>query len=161
MENVKKLQRDTQHKVIGGVCSGLANYFGIDAVLVRLLFVIAFLVFSTGFWIYLILWIVMPASRFVSPQADYVVAPNGDAVEAEEVPQEAKPADNPVDNKDKKEDPDSNKKSSLVVGLVLIGVGALGLLHRFVPEFNWRTAWPILLIVLGLYLLLPPKQKES
>ena len=154
MENVKKLQRDTQHKVIGGVCSGLANYFGIDAVLVRLLFVIAFLVLSTGFWIYLILWIVMPAGRMVSPQADYVVAPNGDAVEVEEVSQEAKPAD-------KKEEPDPNKKSSLVVGLILIGIGALGLLHRFVPEFNWRTAWPILLIVLGVYLLLPPKQKES
>ena len=40
-------------------------------------------------------------------------------------------------------------------------LGALGLLHRFVPEFNWRTAWPILLIVLGIFLLLPSKQKES
>ena len=44
----KKLQRDTQHKVISGVCSGLANYFDIDASLVRLLFAIAFFAFSSG-----------------------------------------------------------------------------------------------------------------
>ena len=60
MENNKKLQRDTQHKVIGGVCSGLANYLGLDASLVRLFFAIAFFIFSTGFWVYIILWIVMP-----------------------------------------------------------------------------------------------------
>jgi len=155
MENVKKLQRDTQHRVIGGVCSGLANYFDIDAVLVRLLFIIAFLAFSTGFWIYLIMWIVIPAGRTVLKQADYVVTPNGDAVEveAETVPQEGPQGE--------KKDPDPNKKSGFIAGLILIGIGALGLLHRFVPEFNWRTAWPILLIVLGIFLLLPSKQKES
>ena len=60
MENQKKLQRDKQNKVIGGVCSGMANYFGIDAALIRLLFVVAFLFFSTGFWIYVILWIAVP-----------------------------------------------------------------------------------------------------
>jgi phage shock protein PspC (stress-responsive transcriptional regulator) len=47
----KKLQKDTQHNVIGGVVSGLANCFDIDASLVRLLFAIAFFVFSSGFWI--------------------------------------------------------------------------------------------------------------
>ena len=66
MENQKKLQRDKQNKVIGGVCSGMANYFGIDAALIRLLFVVAFLFFSTGFWIYVILWIVMPAGDIMA-----------------------------------------------------------------------------------------------
>ena len=47
MENQKNLQRDKQNKVIGGVCSGMANYFGIDAALIRLLFVVAFLFFSS------------------------------------------------------------------------------------------------------------------
>ena len=42
----KKLQRDTQHKVIGGVCAGLANYFGIDATLLRLL--LAFMILFAG-----------------------------------------------------------------------------------------------------------------
>ena len=38
---MKKLQRDTQNRVLGGVCSGLANYFDIDVALVRVLFAFA------------------------------------------------------------------------------------------------------------------------
>lgn len=156
MGNIKKLQRDTQHKVIGGVCSGLANYFGIDAVLMRLLFVIAFLVFSTGFWIYLIMWIVMPSGSTTPNQAKYYAAPNGDVVDAEVVDDGAQQ----VEKQEDKKEPDTNK-GGLVVGLILIGIGALGLLHKFVPEFNWSTAWPVLLIILGIFLLLPSKTKES
>ena len=58
----KKLQRDTQHRVIGGVCAGLANYFGMDASLLRLLLAFMILFAGTGFWLYIILWIVMPAA---------------------------------------------------------------------------------------------------
>ena len=56
----KKLQRDTTNKVIGGVCSGLANYFNIDISLMRVLFIVAFICGSFGFWLYIIVWIVAP-----------------------------------------------------------------------------------------------------
>ena len=56
----KKLYRQLNDKVFGGVCSGLGEYFEIDTVLFRVLFVIAFLLGSMGFWLYIILWIVMP-----------------------------------------------------------------------------------------------------
>lgn len=135
----KKLQRDTQNKVIGGVCSGLAHYFGIDVAIVRVLFAIALLCFSTGFWIYLILWIVMPAGdpkAQPSEEASYIVNPDGSVVKPQ-------------------------NKGSMTAGLILIGVGALGLLHRFVPEISWQTAWPILLIVLGIILIVPRQDKKS
>jgi phage shock protein C len=56
----ERLMRDMQHKKIAGVCAGLAVYFGVDAVLVRLIFLV--LAFSTGigFIAYIIGWIVMP-----------------------------------------------------------------------------------------------------
>ncbi len=57
----KRLTRRLDNKMIGGVCSGLADYFNVDPTIVRVLFVIAFLSASAGFWIYIILWIVMPA----------------------------------------------------------------------------------------------------
>lgn len=60
---VKRLYRDTVNKSIGGVCSGLAIYFGIDTLLVRILFVIAFFLGSSGFWIYVILWIAVPLAN--------------------------------------------------------------------------------------------------
>ena len=59
MEN-RRLSRNSMNRVIGGVCSGLAEYFGLDIALVRIAFVIAFLFASFGFWLYIILWIVLP-----------------------------------------------------------------------------------------------------
>jgi phage shock protein PspC (stress-responsive transcriptional regulator) len=47
-------------KKIFGVCSGLANYLGIDPTIMRVLFVVAFLFFGTGLLLYLVLFIVMP-----------------------------------------------------------------------------------------------------
>ena len=133
----KKLQRDTNHKVIGGVCAGLANYFDMDASLLRLLLAFMILFAGTGFWLYIILWIVMPAGNGFQPTAETIDAVMNDA------------SPNPQIN-----------KGSLVVGLILIGLGALGLIHRFVPAFNWQMVWPMILIVLGLVLLIP-KDKKS
>ena len=56
----KKLYRDTDDRRIAGVCSGLALYFDIDVVLIRILMLIALVMASAGFWFYLILWIAVP-----------------------------------------------------------------------------------------------------
>ena len=137
MENNKKLERDTQHKVIGGVCSGLANYFDIDASLLRVLFVFMFLFASVGFWLYVILWVVMPAAQRAT-----IIDENGQTVI--EVPEKKQVS-----------------KGSLVLGLILIATGAFALIHRYLPEFNWQTIWPVLLIVLGILLLFPSKGSKS
>ncbi len=60
---VRKLYRDIDHNVIGGVASGLACYFNVDVLVIRILFVILFLFGSFGGWIYIILWIAVPAAR--------------------------------------------------------------------------------------------------
>ena len=57
----QKLTRSSD-KVIGGVCAGLANYFGWDPALVRILYVLIS-IFSAAFpgiLVYIVLWIVMP-----------------------------------------------------------------------------------------------------
>lgn len=56
----KRLYRSRRDRVIGGVCAGLADYFGLDVALVRLLVLILFLAGTIGFWPYLILWIIVP-----------------------------------------------------------------------------------------------------
>jgi phage shock protein PspC (stress-responsive transcriptional regulator) len=48
----KKLYRNIDNKVLGGVCSGMAAYFNIDVVLVRVLFVISFICFSVANWLF-------------------------------------------------------------------------------------------------------------
>ena len=58
----KRLYRNENDKVIGGVCSGLANYFAIDVVVVRIIFAILFFSFGFGLLPYLILWIAVPST---------------------------------------------------------------------------------------------------
>lgn len=64
MEEKKKLTR-SNNKMIAGVCGGLANYFGIDPTIVRILYVLMVLFAGFGILLYAILWIVMPKSETV------------------------------------------------------------------------------------------------
>lgn len=58
----KRIFRDPDHRVIAGVSSGVAAYFNIDAIWIRLLFVLLF--FSgPGFLVYIIMWIVIPKAK--------------------------------------------------------------------------------------------------
>ncbi|MCU0384253.1 MAG: PspC domain-containing protein, partial [Cyclobacteriaceae bacterium] len=60
--NNKQLFRDQRRKILGGVCAGLANYFKVDAVWVRLLFVLLLFAYGTAVIAYIILWIAVPES---------------------------------------------------------------------------------------------------
>lgn len=59
----RKLMRDPDDRVFGGVCSGLGHYFGMEAKWVRLILVLLFIFGGTGFLLYIVLWIVMPLAR--------------------------------------------------------------------------------------------------
>ncbi|HRJ31691.1 MAG TPA: PspC domain-containing protein [Cyclobacteriaceae bacterium] len=59
----KKLFRDTDKKVIGGVASGLAAYLKMDIVIVRLIFIITAFFGGLGFIAYIVFWIVVPEAR--------------------------------------------------------------------------------------------------
>lgn len=56
----KRLYRDPDNKIIGGVASGIAAYLNVDSIWIRLLFLIALIPGFLGLWVYIILWIVMP-----------------------------------------------------------------------------------------------------
>lgn len=62
----KQLFRDPENGKIGGVCAGLSNYFGIDPVWVRLIFVLLVLTKGFGILLYVILWIVLPQAKTAS-----------------------------------------------------------------------------------------------
>jgi len=59
----KRLYRDTERKMIGGICSGLAAYFNIDPVWVRIIFIVLVFISGTGLLVYLILWLAVPEAR--------------------------------------------------------------------------------------------------
>lgn len=59
----RKLFRDVDDRVIGGVCSGIGHYFEIEARWVRVAFFVLFIFYGIGFIPYLLLWIVMPKAK--------------------------------------------------------------------------------------------------
>ena len=55
----KRLYRDEQNKVLGGVCAGIANYLNLDPIIIRILWI---LLFGISFFAYLLLWIAVPST---------------------------------------------------------------------------------------------------
>lgn len=132
----KRLERIADQAQIGGVCAGLADYFGIDRTLVRVLFVVGiFLPHFPAFIIYVILWIALPERRFTGSVAQSTVYANPVF------------SMNPY-NPNKPASPDR----SLVGGAVLILLGVMFLIDRYF-DVSFRDLWPFILIALGLWLI--------
>lgn len=57
----RRFTRDLSNGIVGGVCSGLANYFGIDVRLIRVVVFALIFLGGTGLGIYLLMWILLPS----------------------------------------------------------------------------------------------------
>ena len=66
---VKQLYRDTEHKMIAGVCAGIAEYLNVDVVVVRLAAVVFALGAGSGILMYLIAILIMPKKPIIPPNA--------------------------------------------------------------------------------------------
>jgi phage shock protein PspC (stress-responsive transcriptional regulator) len=63
--NEKRLTRVEEGRMIAGVCTGLAKYLGVDATIVRLIFVLLALFAAGGVLLYIVLWLIMPMEQNV------------------------------------------------------------------------------------------------
>lgn len=59
----RRVFRDTDDKILGGVCSGIGTYFDFDPIWLRGAFAVSFFLFGTGLLLYIILWIIMPEAK--------------------------------------------------------------------------------------------------
>lgn len=134
----KKLYRSRKHRVIGGVASGLAEYFGLDPILMRVIFVIITLINGIGILLYLILWIVIPEEPF---EVAYQIKTE-DAAQSPGI-------ENTVEELAHK----NNGKGRTIFGIILIIVGLLFLAERFIPAFCFEDIFPIALIIIGALLI--------
>jgi phage shock protein PspC (stress-responsive transcriptional regulator) len=76
----RRIYRNPDDRMLGGVCGGLGAYLGIDPVIVRILFVL-FLIFGIGFLVYIILWIVIPEAKTTAQKLEM----RGDTVNASNI----------------------------------------------------------------------------
>lgn len=89
----KRLYRDKDSSILAGVASGLAQYFEMDPVVIRLIFVIAFFFNGLGLLAYLILWLVVP----VAETTDQKFAMRGEKVTLSQITDRVKKKLNEVD----------------------------------------------------------------
>ncbi|MBU5689682.1 MAG: PspC domain-containing protein [Candidatus Aenigmatarchaeota archaeon] len=62
-KKIKRLYRSEKEKVLGGVCGGIGEYFNIDPVIVRLLWILFTLFLGAGVILYIIAWIIIPEKK--------------------------------------------------------------------------------------------------
>jgi phage shock protein PspC (stress-responsive transcriptional regulator) len=152
----KKLYRDEHRKTIGGVCAGLAEYFDIDIAIVRALFLLTFIFMGTGLMVYIVLWIVLPKKGYnaFNPGVDYRVPPQ-DPYNAFGTPQ---PDNFSPFQPQKKE----TSRAGLIIGVVLIFIGASFLLHelRLFHYWHFGKLWPAVLVIIGFALMVSGKKQK-
>lgn len=139
---VKRLYKSSSDKVISGVLGGLGNFLNIDPIILRLFYVLlAFRAFSSFFIIYILASIIIPKDDGIIYQEN-----------------------NNSTSKD---------NTSLIMGISLIIVGSFLLLKIFLPPWDINIIsnlnivfrrifrfWPVLLIVLGIYIIFNQKKDK-
>jgi len=142
----KRLFRSRKDKMIAGVCGGLGEYFKIDPVLIRLVFVILAFINAIGIIAYILLWIIVPMEGRAKELGE-VVKEN-----VEEMSQKAKNLGKEVGVEIAGGE---ERRNRLFFGFVIILTGLLLLLANF-NVIYWSAIgklWPLILILLGFYLI--------
>jgi len=134
--NTKRFERSCTNRVIAGVCAGLAEYFNIDIALMRVLFVVATICGGFGFWMYVILWIVIPEKNILEQGSERSY---GDTID--------------ITPKEEKAD-EKRINGSMIASLILIFIGLIALIDNFaVVSWIWKL-WPAVLIIIGVVILI-------
>jgi|tagenome__1003787_1003787.scaffolds.fasta_scaffold20933450_1 phage shock protein C len=131
----KRLLRSRRDRVFGGVCGGLGEYFGVDAVLLRIVAVALALSGGVGFLVYVIAWIAIPEEGTVDVPAASYGSP---------------PAANPAR---------AHVSGATIAGAALVAVGALTLLNRLVPWVDAALVWPSIVVAAGVAILLSGRRR--
>ena len=130
----RRLERSRDDRVVAGVCGGLGEYLGVDAVLIRIAALILVFAGGAGLLLYAIGWVAMP-------EADEEALPAGAADGAPE----AAPA--------------GGTSGALVLGLVFVVLGVFFLVDEIWSDFlAWKYVWPIALIAVGAAVLVRARQ---
>jgi phage shock protein PspC (stress-responsive transcriptional regulator) len=141
----KRLYRSRRDKMISGVCGGLGEYFKIDPVLIRLIFVILAFINAIGIIAYILLWIIVPPEGKGGRPSE-VVREN-----IEEIKEEAEKITKGVKVEVESED----RRNRIFFGFIIIIIGLLLLLANF-NVIYWSAIgklWPLFLVLLGFYLI--------
>jgi phage shock protein C len=146
----KRLYRSLSNSIIGGVCGGLGDYFNTDPVIFRAIFAVAFFAGGSGLLVYIVLWIITP----MQPYSTEIPFSNPAEKEQKNTNEELK--------SETMESPKKHKSNgSIWGGLILITLGIIFLIDRFIPRIDFGDLWPVILVVVGAILIINSIKKPQ
>jgi len=141
----RRLYRSRKNRIVAGVAGGLGEYFDIDPVFVRVIFVVATLAGASGLLAYVILWIVVPKERLIIPTID-----------------------TPTEGGEKMQEENKNyenryhkRHGSVIGGIVLVVIGGLFLADNYLPRFSFSDTWPLILVAVGIGLIMNSVRRDG
>ena len=147
-----RFYRSLTDRVFAGVCGGLAEYFTLDVLLIRLVFVVLAIAGGGGVLLYVVLWIVTPEKPIILQSSQ-----NSSPMETQKnlYSETPRSPENPSSGIPPKQGyPEHKFRGNLIGGLVLITLGALFLADQLIPHIRFFDLWPIVLIIIGIGLLI-------
>lgn len=133
----RRLYRSNDEKMIAGVCGGIAEYFNVDPVWIRLIAILLIFLNGIGILAYIILWILVPENPNQKTKKTIVEMRVDEFKES-------------IKNNDKK----SNSSGYLIIGIILILIGLLFLYRNFWGFwFPGEWIWPLLIVAVGIVLV--------
>ncbi len=154
----KRLYRSRSDRMVWGVCGGIADYFGVDTTIIRVLAVLlTFLSGGGGILAYIVLAIVIPLESSQSTEPRDVIKEN-----VEEIKQTATKFGEDVRSTFARHEGEVKEMSrqgmhhgGYFIAVILIVIGIIFLLANFNPFwwFKWRYLWPVILIAIGLIII--------
>ncbi len=139
-DNPKRLYRSDEGKVVAGVCAGIGEYFDIDPVAIRILFVLFSLAGGSGVLLYIVMWLLIPMKGDETADLEANVRKGAEEmrVQAEKWAEKAK---------------DSDGRKWL--GIAIVGMGLLFLLSNLgLGGFvRMDLFWPVALVALGVIII--------
>lgn len=139
------LFRSRKDRVFGGVAGGIARSLNADPAIVRLIFALLIIAAGGGLLLYLILWIAIPEEPIQFFQESVA---GSEANPANEAGSPDQPYTPPVY-------PPRRNNGALIAGLILIAIGAIFLIDRFLPNIhiNFHDFWPVIIVIAGIALI--------
>jgi phage shock protein C len=173
-------------RILGGVCSGLAEGFHVEVLWVRLAFVVLTFLNGIGLLLYIVLWVLMPERTGYRPtgQGVFVSMSNdikrawadlrtqfgGSAITSPAAATAAPPPAAPSESAPEETVPPTQGASSatqtaarnpsFIFGAILIVIG-IAFLAANTNFINWSILWPAALVVVGIVLLVRNLEKRS
>lgn len=160
-----KLRRSSKDKILFGVCGGIAEYFNIDALFVRIAFIITAFFNGFGIILYLALALIMPKDEAEIGDAAKVMSENIQSIKedvlkaGQRIKETFAAADDQRTVAETSANGNDRRRNTFAFVLIIIGIIFLLANFGIFWWFDWDKLWPAILILLGIIIILKRRRQ--